>query len=411
VAWARAGKGLNVGDLVFVEPEAGGKLYNLRQIPLINGALVAIEPHSGRVLALVGGYSFSLSKFNRATQAERQPGSAFKPFVYATALENGFTPAAIISDAPVSLPGANGQVWEPENYKHESTGPGPMRNGLVYSRNLMTLHIAIKVGMKKIAANAIRYGVVTSMEPVLAMAIGAGETTPLRLVGAYSMFPNGGFRVEPHLIEEAEDRSGAAILKADHRDCPHCNEPYLGEESPRIAPMGQAVMDPITAYQITLMLQGVVQNGTGAAVSSLGRPLAGKTGTTNDYRSAWFVGYSPNLVAGVFIGFDDNRSLGEGETGAVAAVPVFIDFMREALKGVPSQDFKPPKDVKFVAIHGHREAFKPGTEPAPAPIALPSAAVPMDQLPLDPAGKPLAPPAALPPPQTKKPPDDLKGLY
>ena len=409
VVWAKAGKGLNVGDLVFVEPEEGGKLYNLRQVPTVNGAIVAMEPHSGRVLAMVGGYSFSLSNFNRATQAQRQPGSAFKPFVYATALENGFTPASVVSDAPISLTGANGQVYEPENYKHETFGPGPIRQGLVHSLNLMTLHIALKVGMKKIAANAVKYGVVASMPPELSMAIGAGETTPFKLVGAYSAFPNGGLRIEPHMIEEVQDRSGATILKADHRDCPHCDDPYLGGESPRITAMGAQVMDPITAYQITLMLQGVVQNGTGSAVSALGRPLAGKTGTTNDYRSAWFVGYSPDLVAGVFIGFDDNRSLGEGETGAVAAVPVFIDFMREALKGTPSVDFKAPKDVKFVDIRGHREAFKPGTEPRPQEITTPSGPIPFDKLPIDPSGKVILPTPV--PTAPKKATDDLKGLY
>ena len=231
-------------------------------------------------------------------------------------------------------------------------------------------------------------------------------------MGAYSAFPNGGLRVEPHLIEEVQDRSGATILKGDKRDCPHCDEPFAGQESPRIPAAGTPVMDPITAYQITLMLQGVVQSGTGAAVAAaINRPLAGKTGTTNDYRSAWFVGYSPNLVAGVFIGFDDNRSLGEGETGAQAAVPVFIDFMREALKGAPSADFKGPKDAKMVSIHGHLEAFKPGTEPQPRAVSLtPSGPIPFDQLPLDPSGKAILPALPLPPPP-KKAPDDLKGLY
>jgi penicillin-binding protein 1A len=407
VAWAKAGKGLNVGDLIFVEPEEGGKLYNLRQVPAVNGAIVAMDPRSGRVMAMVGGYSFSLSNFNRATQAERQPGSSFKPFVYATALENGFTPASIVSDAPISMTGGNGQLYEPENYNHETFGPGPMRQGLVHSLNLMTLHIALKVGMKKIADNAVKYGVVSSMPPELSMAIGAGETTPLKLVGAYSAFPNGGLRIEPHLIEEVQDRAGKTIMKTDRRDCPHCEDPYLGGESPRIPPVGVQVMDPITAYQITLMLQGVVQNGTGSAVSALGRPLAGKTGTTNDYRSAWFVGYSPNLVAGVFIGFDDNRSLGEGETGAQAAVPVFIDFMREALKGTPTVDFKPPKDVKFVDVRGHREAFKPGTEPQ-VKVPTPEGPIPFNDLPADAEGKAIVP--ALPV-QPKKAPDDLKGLY
>ncbi len=417
VEWARVTKPLTVGDLIFVEPEEpNGHVYGLRQVPEVNGAIVALDPRSGAVEAMVGGYSFSLSKFNRATQAQRQPGSAFKPFVYATALENGFTPATVVSDAPISVNGGNGKVYEPENYKGETFGPGPMRQGLVHSLNLMTLHIAMRVGMRKIAANAVKYGIVKSMPPELAMAIGAGEVTPINLVNAYSMFPNGGLKVEPHLIEEAEDRTGTAILKSDQRDCPHCSDPFSGQESPRMPPMGQQVMDPITAYQITLMLQGVVQSGTGAAVSSLGRPLAGKTGTTNESRSVWFIGFSPSLVAGVFVGFDDNRPLGDGETGAQSAVPIYIDFMREALKGTPVETFKAPKDVKMVMTHGHVEAFKPGTEPKPeAAAAEPAAVIGPDGLPVRPislgglpAGPspeaPKGPPAVAPPPRP-----ELKG--
>jgi penicillin-binding protein 1A len=417
VEWARVTKPLAVGDLIFVEPEEpNGHIYGLRQVPEVNGAIVALDPRSGAVEAMVGGYSFSLSKFNRATQAQRQPGSAFKPFVYATALENGFTPATVVSDAPISVNGGNGKVYEPENYKGETFGPGPMRQGLVHSLNLMTLHIAMRVGMRKIAANAVKYGIVKSMPPELAMAIGAGEVTPLNLVNAYSMFPNGGLKVEPHLIEEVEDRTGTAILKADNRDCPHCADPFGGQESPRLPPIGQPVMDPITAYQITLMLQGVVQSGTGAAVSSLGRPLAGKTGTTNESRSVWFIGFSPSLVAGVFVGFDDNRPLGDGETGAQSAVPIFIDFMREALKGAPVENFKAPKDVKMVMTHGHVEAFKPGTEPKPeAAAAEPAAVIGADGLPVRPIAlghlpvgpppeAPKGPPAVAPPPRP-----ELKG--
>jgi penicillin-binding protein 1A len=417
-AWARAGKGLQKGDLVFVEPKAGGRTFNLRQTPQVNGAIVALEPKTGRVVALVGGYSFSLSNFNRATQAMRQPGSSFKPFVYATALENGFTPASQVLDAPVSLPGANGQVYSPENYERESRGLQPIRQGLVHSLNQMTVRIANQVGMRTVSANAKRYGVVDQMAPVLAMALGAGETTPFRLTAAYAAFANGGKRIEAHLIEEALDRQGKAAWRADKRDCPRCDQPFAGEESPRLAPVGARVMDPVTAYAITLMLQGVVQNGTGSAVSSLGRPLAGKTGTTNDYRSAWFVGYSPDLVAGVFVGFDDNRSLGEGETGAQAAVPIFIDFMREALKDQPRVDFKPPKGAKLINVHGHVEAFRPGTEPklqdlteTPAAPRIdadgkPTKPIPYGQMP---AG--LAPPvpAAAPPPKKVTP--DLNGLY
>ena len=364
VAWARAGKGLHVGDLVFVEPEEGGRVYHLRQVPIVNGAIVAVEPRSGRVQALVGGYSFSLSRFNRATQAERQPGSAFKPFVYATALEQGgFTPSSIVLDAPITLPGGNGQAWTPENYGHGSAGPTLFRNGLVLSRNQMTVRIAMATGMKKISAFAERAGVVKTMAPVLAMSLGAGETTPFKLTAAYSIFANGGRRIDPHLIEEAEDRSGKAVWRADKRACPGCDAPYSGEESPRLPPPGEQILDPVTAYAMTLMLQGVVQNGTAVQASSLGRPIAGKTGTTNAYRSAWFVGYSPDLVVGVFVGFDDNRSLGENETGAVDAVPIFIDFMQQALKGAPVATFKAPHEARIVRVGAHDEAFRPGTGP------------------------------------------------
>ena len=413
VKWAKATKGLNAGDLIFVEPKEGGKTYALRQTPVVNGAIVVVEPHSGRVLAMVGGYSFSLSKFNRATQAMRQPGSSFKPFVYATALENGFTPASIVLDAPISLTGAGGGVWSPENYHGGSAGPSIFRDGLVYSRNQMTVRIAQATGMKKVADNAVRYGVADKMEPVLAMALGAGETTPFRMAAAYSAFPNGGRRIEPHLIEQVDDRSGQTLWKADKRACVRCNDTYSGQESPRFDPQGSPVMDPITAYSITLMLQGVTQKGTGAAVSVLGRPIAGKTGTTNEYRSAWFMGYTPNMVAGVFIGFDDNRSLGEGETGATAAVPVFIDFMREALKGTPVVDFKAPKDTRFITVGGNREAFRPGQDPKPVERNEPAAV----GIPYDKAwpggeltGKP-APTLLVKPPEPKKAPGDLNGLY
>jgi len=414
VAWARAGRGgLKVGDLVFVEPSAPGR-YNLRQIPVVNGALVAIEPYSGRVLAMVGGYSFSLSNFNRATQAMRQPGSAFKPFVYATALENGFTPASTVLDGPITLPGAGGQAWSPENYHRNFLGPQFLRRGLELSLNTMTVRLAQSVGMKKIANNAVTWGVSPQMDPVLAMALGAGETTPFRLTAAYAPFVNGGRRIEPHLIELVEDREGKVIRKSDQRDCPRCDAAFTGDESPRIPATGQQIMDPITAYEITNMLQGVVQRGTAAAVSSLGRPLAGKTGTTNDYRSAWFVGYSPDMVVGVFVGFDDNRSLGNNETGAVDAVPIFIDFMRDALKNTPVRDFKPPKEAKFAMVNGIREAFRPGSEPRTVETSTTLAGPqPYDQV--WPGGQlsgaDNASAARAPPPPAKKPPEDLSGLY
>ena len=417
-AWAHAGKGLNVGDLVFVEPEGGGGAYHLRQVPIVNGAIVAVEPHSGRVSALVGGYSFSLSRFNRATQAERQPGSAFKPFVYATALEQGgFTPASIVLDAPITLPGGNGQSWTPENYGHGSAGPTLFRNGLVLSRNQMTVRIAMATGMKKISAFADRAGVAKNLAPVLAMSLGAGETTPFKLTAAYSIFANGGRRIDPHLIEEATDRSGKAVWRADKRDCPGCDAPYSGEESPRIPPAGEQVLDPVTAYSMTLMLQGVVQNGTAIQASSLGRPIAGKTGTTNAYRSAWFVGYSPDLVVGVFVGFDDNRSLGENETGAVDAVPIFVDFMQQALKGTPVATFKAPREAKIIRVGAHDEAFRAGAEPRARVAAHGAARASASRRPGS-GGGPIPytelvgePPQPAPPPPPKKAPADLNGLY
>ena len=410
VAWARAGKGLKSGDLIFVEPAQGGG-FRLRQVPLVNGALVAMEPHSGRVLAMVGGYSFSLSNFNRATQAMRQPGSAFKPIVYAAALENGYTPASIVMDSAITLKGARaGETWTPENYNRRYYGALTLRRGLELSRNAMTVRLAQSVGMTKISDLAVRMGVVKKMDKVLAMALGAGETTPFKLTAAYATFVNGGRRVEPHLIELVQDRNGETIFRADKRDCPRCDAGFNGDESPRIPPGGEQVMDPITAYQVTSMLQGVVQRGTATSALVLNRPVGGKTGTTNEYRSAWFVGFTPQIVAGVFVGFDDNRSLGNGETGTTAAVPIFIEFMAAATKDLPKEEFKAPKNAKFANVRGIREAFRPGTEPrvaAPVLGGAPSEGpVPYNQA--WPDGKLSTPSAPAAPPKKQ---DDMSGLY
>ena len=415
VAWAKAGKGLARGDLIFVEPADGGGLH-LRQIPAVNGALVVAEPTTGRVLALVGGYSFSLSKFNRATQAMRQPGSAFKPFVYATALENGFTPASTVADAPIELRGASAdETWKPHNYENKYYGSLTLRKGLEMSRNTMTVRLAQSVGMSKIRTAAINAGVVTDMAPVLAMALGAGETTPFKLTGAYSAFINGGLRVEPHVIELVQDREGKTIFRSDARDCPRCRQAYGGEDPPALQPPGKPVFDPVTAYQITSMLQGVVAHGTAYAAHTLGTNIGGKTGTTNEYRSAWFVGFSPDMVAGVFVGFDDNRSLGEGETGASAALPIFMDYMKDALKVRPAGEFRPPpKETKFILVNGNREAFRTGTEPRSAERRTPTAgptpysvAWPNGEI----SGAPGPAPAAAPPLPAPKAPPDLTGLY
>ena len=420
VAWAKHGKGvLTRGDLVWVEPMSGpgaapGR-YNLRQVPIVNGAMVAIDPYSGRVLAMVGGYSFSLSKFNRATQAMRQPGSAFKPFVYATALENGFTPARMVDDSPIELQGAKpGEVWSPENYEHDYLGLMPMRRGLELSRNTMTVRIAQAIGMKKIADTAIKAGVVDQMLPVLAMALGAGETTPFRLTSAYAPFVNGGRKVQPHLIELIQDREGKTVFNADHRPCAPCTVAYNGEDSPVIDMGGDQLFDPITAYQINSMLQGVTIRGTAAAVHLAlpGRPMGGKTGTTNEYRSAWFIGFTPDMIVGTFVGFDDNRSLGNNQTGAVAAVPIFIDFMQQAMKGVPVTEFnKAPPTARFALVNGISEAFQPGTEPKEDPLgglASPLPAAP-DAIPTEGA---VNLPTAMAAPQPKpRGADELKGLF
>jgi penicillin-binding protein 1A len=341
----------------------------------------------------------------------RQPGSAFKPFVYVTALENGFTPASTVLDGPITLPGYGGKDWSPENFHKGFLGMQPLRRGLELSLNTMTVRLAMQVGMPKVVDTAKRAGVVDNMDPVLSMALGAGETTPFRLTAAYSAFVNGGRRVTPHLIEEVEDRDGHPILDADQRACDHCDAAFNGDESPRLTPGGQQIFDPIAAYQITSMLEGVVQRGTAFQAHILGRPIGGKTGTTNDFRSAWFVGFSPDIVVGVFVGFDDNRSLGSNETGAVDAVPIFIDFMQQALKDTPTHDFKAPPDAKFGIVNGNREAFRPGTEPQ-RPVSVNSggpqgAIVPNGNGEPPPNGQP----AAGAPPAPKKTPADLNGLY
>ena len=376
VSWARAGRGIGVGDLIFVAPDEEGPAFRLKQVPAVNGALVAMEPYSGRVVAMVGGYSFSLSSFNRATQALRQPGSSFKPIVYAAALENGYTPASTVLDAPITLRGYGGQDWSPENYSRDYFGALTLRRGLELSRNTMTVRLAQSIGMAKVSDLAKRVGVTKDMDNVLAMALGAGETTVYRMAGAYSTFVNGGRLVQPHLIELVQDRNGKVIWRADRRECERCDLGFIGAESPRILRTGDQALNPVTAYQITSMLQGAVQRGTATQALSLGKPVGGKTGTTNDYRSAWFMGFSPHLVVGVYIGFDDNRSLGNNETGSVAAVPIFVDFMGVALKDKPAEEFKAPTEAKFAMIRGIREAFRPGTEPTSLSAPLGAAGVP-----------------------------------
>jgi penicillin-binding protein 1A len=417
VAWARAGKGIGVGDLIFVAPNEAGPGFRLKQVPAVNGALVAMEPYSGRVVAMVGGYSFSLSSFNRATQAMRQPGSSFKPIVYAAALEAGYTPASTVVDGPITLRGYGGKDWSPENYHHDFLGPQVLRRGIELSLNTMTVRLAQAIGMKRISDLAVRLGETRQMDQVLSMALGSGETTTYRMAAAYSTFVNGGKLVTPHLIELVEDRNGKVIYRADRRDCDRCDAGFAGAESPRVARTGDQVMDPVTAYQITSFLQGVVQRGTGAQASSIGKTVGGKTGTTNDFRSAWFMGVSPHLVVGVYVGFDDNRSLGNNETGAVDAVPIFIDFMTPVLKDKPNEEFRAPSNAKFAMVNGIREAFRPGTEPTGLVAPLGAAGPAAGPQPYDKVfgagltGAPNAATAVAPPPPPPKKKDDLSDLY
>ncbi|WP_296170411.1 penicillin-binding protein 1A, partial [uncultured Brevundimonas sp.] len=416
-AWANASRPLKRGDLIFVEPTGGQ--FALKQVPRVNGALVAIEPQSGRVLAMVGGYSYALSSFNRATQAERQPGSAYKPFVYAAALEGDFTPASIVLDAPISFAGgANGGRWTPENYSRQYYGPQTLRRGLELSRNVMTVRLAQSVGMNNIVALSEKMGVADDLTPNLSVSLGAGETTPYRLTAAYAAFVNGGRKVDPYLIEMVQDRDGETLYRADDRRCRDCGRPFTGQESPRLDPRGQQVIDPITAYQISSMLEGVVQRGTAASARGLGRWVGGKTGTTNEYRSAWFVGFSSDIVVGVFIGFDDNRPLGYGETGTTAAVPVFADFMQTALRERPARPFVRPKNAIFRSVNGIEEAFRPGTTRRIEERALTGPTVPTGPQNYNdvirreqeeaerPNAGPAAPPPTAPPP-VKPPAEDL----
>jgi len=372
---------LAVGDVVLVEKlsvENATNRHALRQIPNVGGAVVAMDPHTGRVKAMVGGWSFEQSQFNRATQAQRQPGSSFKPFVYLPALDNGFSPASLILDAPIVVDQGPGQPpWRPANYSRNFYGPSPMRVGMEQSRNLMTIRLAQAIGMDKVAATAEGLGVVEKLQPSLAMALGAGETTLMRQTTAYAMFVNGGKRIQATLIDRVQDREGRTIYRHDARKCEDCKTDLWlpGSEPPDLPDARAQAIDPATAYQMVSMLQGVVERGTGRRLRELNRPIAGKTGTTNDSFDTWFMGFSPDLAVGVWVGFDNPRTLGPNETGSSVAVPIFRDIMAEALKGAPVVPFRIPPGIRLVRINpqtgaparpGERdsilEAFKPGTE-------------------------------------------------
>jgi penicillin-binding protein 1A len=388
---------LKPGDVIYVSPrepkiaedgtpsataeELKGQ-WSLRQVPEISGALVAMDPHTGRVLAIAGGFSFAQSQFDRATQARRQPGSSFKPLIYTAALDNGYTPSSIVVDGPIEIDQGPGMPkWRPRNYDAGSAaGPSTLRFGIEKSRNLMTVRLARDMGMPIIAEYSRRFGVYDNLMPALSMALGAGETTLLRMVTGYSMIANGGKQIRPTFIDRIQDRYGRTVWRHDTRDCSACSaREWSGQQEPQIVDDRKQVIDPMSAFQMTSIMEGVVQSGTAQRLKVLKRPVAGKTGTTNDYKDAWFVGYTPDLAVGVYIGYDQPVRMGHGETGGSLAAPVVRDFLKEALAGVPAVPFRAPPGMKLVRVN-HKsglpaapgdksailEAFKPGQEPVGA---------------------------------------------
>jgi len=380
-AVTKVGPVLNPGDVVYVELAKVAGQYRLHQVPEVSGAMVVEDPWTGRVLAMVGGFSYDQSQFNRATQALRQPGSSFKPIVYAAALDNGYTPSTLVLDAPIEIDQGPGLgVWKPENYENNFFGPSTLRFGIEHSRNVMTVRLAQDIGMPLIAEYAKRFGVYDQLPPYLSFALGAGETTLLRMVTAYGMFDNGGRRIKPTLIDRIQDRYGHTVYRHDERECIGCDaKKWANQPEPSLIDRREQVLDPMTAYQITSMMEGVVLRGTAGGVGfqkEFGKPVAGKTGTTNDEKDAWFIGYTPDIVVGVYMGYDKPRHLGRGATGGHLAAPIVKDFMKVALADKPAVPFRVPPGIKLIRVDlktGQRagpnsekvilEAFKPGTAP------------------------------------------------
>jgi penicillin-binding protein 1A len=400
VRWARATSGpakgkpaaavsrvLSPGDVIYADPliskdgRAVEGQYRLRQLPEISGAMVVMDPWTGRVLAMVGGFSFDQSQFNRATQAYRQPGSTFKPLVYASALDNGYTPSTMEADAPIEIDqGQGGAVWRPENFSvGKYYGPTTLRNALKHSLNTVTVRLAQDIGIPLIGEYAKRFGVYDDLPNYLSYALGTGETTVMRMVTAYSMFANGGRRVKPTLIDRIQDRYGHTIFKHDARECRGCDAPegWKNQPEPQLIDRREQVLDSMTAYQITSMMEGVVQGGTATVLRDVGKPIAGKTGTTNEAKDLWFVGFSPDLVVGLYVGYDKPRSLGQTAQAGHTAAPIARDFLKLALADKPAIPFRIPAGIKLVRVDsmtGMRagpgdgrasilEAFKPGTAP------------------------------------------------
>jgi penicillin-binding protein 1A len=399
VRWAKAASGqgktptavsqvLSPGDVIYADPLIGkdGNVvegqFRLRQYPEISGAMVAMDPWTGRVLAMVGGFSFDQSQFNRATQAYRQPGSTIKPIVYSSAIDNGYTPSTVLVDGPIEIDQGQGAgVWRPDNFSTgKYQGPTTLRNALRLSLNTVTVRLAQDVGMPLIGEYAKRFGVYDDLPNYLSYALGTGETTVMRMVTAYSMFANGGRRVKSTLIDRIQDRYGHTIFKHDARECRGCDAPdgWKNQVEPQLVDRREQVLDVLTAYQITSMMEGVVQGGTAIALKEVGKPIAGKTGTTTDAKDLWFVGFSPDLVVGLYVGYDKPRSLGRNAQGGHTAGPIARDFMKLALADKPATPFRIPAGIKLIRVDsktGMRagpgdsgktilEAFKPGTAPS-----------------------------------------------
>ena len=340
-----------VGDVIYVK-KIDSDSYSLQQLPKINGGMVVMDPFTGRVLALSGGFSFKNSEFNRASQALRQPGSAFKPFVYALALENDYTPSSLILDAPLVLDqGVDLKKWKPENYGKKFYGLSTLRIGLEKSRNLMTVRIAQNLGVEKIANFTKRMNIYKQPEELLSISLGSAETTLLNLTSAYCSFVNGGKLIKPVLIDRIQDGEGNTIINNENRKCTNCDKiSFTGKEFPKIEDDYEKVLSPQTAYQLTSILQGVVERGTGKKLKKLGLNLAGKTGTTNDNTDAWFIGFTSNLVIGVYVGMDNPKPLGKFETGSKAALPIFEEFVKKAVKKSDARPFKVPKDITLMVV-------------------------------------------------------------
>ena len=340
-----------LGDIIYVKKIKKNK-WELKQLPKVNGAIIVMDPFTGRVLSLVGGFSYNLSEFNRATQAFRQPGSAFKPFVYALALENGYTPSTLILDAPMVMEqGIDLKLWKPENYGKKFYGPSTLGTGLEKSRNLMTVRIALDVGINKIMSITKKLNIYEKPEELFSISLGTAETTLLKLTSAYSTFVNGGKKIIPIMIDRIQDRRGITIYNSDKRKCITCEQiSYLSDQVPKIEDNFEQIISPETAYQMISMLEGVIQRGTGRKLKHLNLNLAGKTGTTNNNTDTWFIGFTSKLVVGIYVGFDEPASLGRYETGAKTAMPIFKKFILNSISKQDATPFKVPDGIVMMVV-------------------------------------------------------------